>query len=148
MDVEWLCCFKKPEDRDILIDCLPRAPFKYRVTQYELIKENYYRSECKFRTSFETNVCTEDQWKRFLEELSANTNTSWNINRNVDKRNGKFVRLSGARKCLHNIEKKGDTSDQTPGKNTFCPSKLTFKIMRSDDCKDCELVCTSMHCNY
>ena len=73
MDIEWKCCFKKVEDRDVLSDLLP-PQFKYSVSQYDLKHEAYLRSESKFEVKFQANICTEAQWKIFLRDFSGISN--------------------------------------------------------------------------
>ena len=143
MDIKWKCCYKKIQDRDVLVDLLP-PQFKYSVSQYELKEENVVRKEAKFEVKFDTNICTEAQWKTFLTQLSGVTNTNWNSTTNVDKRKWKNIFLSGARKCLHNIRKNSDNiPDRVPNKNTICPSKLKFRILKSNDCEGCADVCSN-----
>ena len=143
MDIQWKCCYQKIQDRDVLTDLLP-PQFKYRVSQYDLKHEASLRSESKFEVKLETNVCTEAQWKIFLTHLSGITNTNWNHTTNADKRKWKNILLSGARKCLHNIRKASENiPNKVPNKNTSCPSRLKFKILRSDDCDGCEDSCSN-----
>ena len=97
-------------------------------------------SEVKLEVHFRVNVNDEEQFERFLSAFSQASGTVYNKKNQID-RSGKKMVLYGVRKCMHNVIKRKDASKdelnknenktgkaKEPGKNTNCPSDLTFSI--------------------
>ena len=130
MDIDWKCCFNDISKRNILEEVLPQD-YKYQVIKYNVLRKSKFFNESKFEASILVNISDEQNVLNFLEEFQLITNTTYNIGTNSDSKNTKLVVFSGARKCHHNIQKRGDVKDLSQGKNTKCQSKCKFKLSRN-----------------
>ena len=105
-------------------------------------------NEVKVDAHFRVNVHTEEELEKFMDDFAKCSGTSWNKKNQMD-RMGKKNKLSGVRKCIHNVinNKTGSGSKKNtdcktgklrePGKHTNCPADLTFKIS-----EPCDSICS------
>ena len=98
------------------------------------------KSEVKLEAQFRVNVSDEEEFEKFLSDFNQASGTFYNKKNQID-RSGKKTVLFGVRKCIHNVLKRKDASSQElnkndnrtgkakeTGKNTDCPSEMTFSI--------------------
>ena len=91
------------------------------------------------------NITNIEQWNYWFQEFCSLSGTSYNKSKSDEDGTNK-VRLSGNRKCIHNVKqqnvdvnsdkmdsarqgpgrKKGQ--ERVPGKHTSCPSKSSFQL--------------------
>ena len=57
------------------------------------------------------NICDDQEIETFLTEFKEISNTDYNKNK-ADTKEGTSVKVSGRRKCIHNVQKKGKQGDQ------------------------------------
>ena len=131
MNFEWRCSFKDVTSRKVLESLLPEE-FDYQVNEFNILNVSQKASENQFKASLEINTRTKEEILNFIESFELKTNTYYNLTNHSDKENQKFLAFSGARKCVHRVQKIGTKKDQSAGKNTECPSKITFKIRKSN----------------
>ena len=126
----------------ILPDILPDT-FEYKVYSFQILTavagESQFHLECRI------NVCTEDEWKVWLDTFCLKSGTSYN-KKTADHFGTKRIIFSGMRKCIHNVRqtKVRATDDQqpaktkgpgrkkgqarVPGKQTSCEANVTFQL--------------------
>ena len=128
----WLCFNKNPEKRVILESILPSG-YRYRVTSFKIIEESLILNENKFEAVVDVNVCEEEEIWPFLVNFENDTMTNYNV-LHGDTKTAKKTKVSGYRKCHHNIRKRPKSGDTTPppsktaGKQTNCPAGINFKL--------------------
>ena len=126
--------------------------FNYKVNEFKITQESNVLNENTFVATVLVNVCDEQEIETFLTEFKDISNTDYNKNK-ADTKSGKFVKLSGRRKCIHNVQKKGnkETKDQRSGMNTNCEAFIKFKLLKveaheHDD--GCDKFPLEVHINY
>ena len=148
MDIIWRVHKNNEQLQAKLIPFLP-LEYKYKVVEYNLLEDSQIPLERKFYAEFHVQgICSKEQFYSFLDAISDLTSTSWNkSHRDISDLGAPRRIFRGERKCHMNVRKQiskitGEMSkDQTPGKNTECPSTIRFHINRHDrhtdeDCKE------------
>ena len=148
MDVIWRVHKNNEQLQAKLIPFLP-LEYKYKVVEYNLLEDSQIPLERKFYAEFHVQgICSKEHFYSFLDAISDLTSTSWNkSHRDISDLGAPRRIFRGERKCHMNVRKQiskitGEMSkDQTPGKNTECPSTIRFHINRHDrhtdeDCKE------------
>ena len=106
MSIVWKCCFKDISQRKVLENVLPQQ-YSYKVIAYQLIESAALISESKFSATIQINICDVKDVQEFIDDFSDITSTAFNIGSNSDGKNTKKFKLSGSRKCIHNVQKRG-----------------------------------------
>ena len=102
--------------------------------------------ESEFNLECHININEMIKWKDWFDTFCAKSGTSYNKSK-ADKVGTKKVAMSGQRKCIHNVKykivksmasyeasskgpgrKKGE--DRVPGKQTYCPARISFQLLR------------------
>ena len=107
---QWLCCNQNVEKRRLLEQILPQD-FNYKVNEFKISQESNVLNENTFVATVLVNICDDQEIETFLTEFKEISNTDYNKNK-ADTEEGKSVKVSGQRKCIHNVQKKGKQGDQ------------------------------------
>ena len=145
MNAKTVC---QKDNEEILVRILPKN-YQYYIYGVSVREYAEISSEIKVDAHFRVNVKTEEEFEKFLEDFSRCSGTSWNKKNRMDRK-GKNSKVSGIRKCIHNVrsnkpETASEITENTKmtgkcrelGKNTNCPADLTFKIS-----EQCDSICS------
>ena len=81
------------------------------INEFKIYQESNVLNENTFVATVLVNVCDDQKIETFLTEFKEISNTDYNKNK-ADTKEGKSVKVSGRRKCIHNVQKKGKQGDQ------------------------------------
>ena len=101
------------------------ANFNYKIKEFKISQESNVLNENTFVATVLVNVCDDQEIETFLTEFKEISNMDYNKNK-ADTKSCKFVKLSGRRKCIHNVQKKEnkETKDQRSEMNTNCEYQI------------------------
>ena len=90
------------EMNTVLEDILPKG-HEYKILSFHVIKRSDIIGETQFNMSCRITITNIEQWNYWFQEFCSLSGTSYNKSKS-DKEGTNKVKLSGNRKCIHNVK--------------------------------------------